>query len=264
MRWLAKLNRSMASPRAVVENMDIWLQLDCRALLPHVRVPTLVIERGHFPYVPTTQTRYLAEHTPGARYIEQPDPDAIVTRKPHDTLDELIEEFVSGRRHRGEAERIVATVLFTDIVGSTRRAAQPRDTAWRQVLDRHDKLVREQVSLHRGRFIESSGDGTLATFESPSGAIDCALELHEATNLPGISLRAGLHTGEVELRDNERIGGLAVHVGARVMATAQAGEVLVSHTVHGILMGSRHSFAPHGMYELKGVPGKWPLYTVRR
>jgi class 3 adenylate cyclase len=262
-RWLAKLNRSMASPRALVENMDTWRQLDCRALLPRVGVPTLVIARGRFPYVPVAQTRYLAEQIPGARYVELPDPDARAAGKPRDALHELIEEFVTGRRHGGEAERTVATVLFTDIAGSTQRAAQLGDAAWRHILDRHDQLVRQQVSLHRGRFIESSGDGTLATFESPSRAIDCALALHEATRPLGISLRAGLHTGEVELRDDGRVGGLAVHFGARVMGTAQPGEVLVSHTVHGILMGSRHAFAERGVYELKGVPGKWQLYVVQ-
>jgi class 3 adenylate cyclase len=263
-RWVAKLCRSMASPRALVENLDTYPQLDCRALLPRIRVPTLVIARGRFPYVPTAQTRYLAKHIPGARYIELPDPDASAPRKPRDSLHELIEEFVTGGRRGSEAERTVTTVLFTDIVGSTQRAAELGDAAWRHVQDRHDQLAREQISLHRGRFIESSGDGTLATFESPGRAIDCALALHEATRPLGISLRAGLHTGEVELRDDGRVGGLAVHFGARVMATAQAGEVLVSHTVHGILMGSRHSFAERGMYELKGVPGKWPLYAVQR
>jgi class 3 adenylate cyclase len=262
-RWLAKLHRSIASPRTLVENMDTWLRLDCRALLPRIRVPTLVIARGRFLYVPIAQTRYLAEHIPGARYVELPDPDARAAGKPRDALHELIEEFVTGRRHGGETERTVATVLFTDIVDSTQRAAQLGDAAWRHILDRHDQLVRQQVSLHRGRFIESSGDGTLATFESPSRAIDCALALHEATRPLGLSLRAGLHTGEVELRDNGRVGGLAVHFGARVMATAQPGEVLVSHTVHGILMGSRHSFAERGIYELKGVPGTWPLYAVQ-
>jgi class 3 adenylate cyclase len=178
-------------------------------------------------------------------------------------LHRLIEEFVTGRRQADAAGRAVTTALFTDIVGSTQRAAHLGDAAWRQILDRHDALIREQVALYGGRFIESSGDGTLATFESPSRAIDCALALHEAAKPLGISLRAGLHTGEVELRDDGRVGGLAVHFGARVMAAAQAGEVLVSHTVHGILMGSRHAFAERGVHERKGVPGKWPLYAVR-
>jgi class 3 adenylate cyclase/pimeloyl-ACP methyl ester carboxylesterase len=259
-RWLAKLQRSMAPPRAVVENMDTWTQLDCRALLPRIRVPTLVLARGRRMYLPIQQTRYLAEHIPGARFVEVKESGASPGRKTGEL--ELIEEFVTGVRHGGEVERALLTIMFTDIAGSTQRAAELGDSAWRQLLERHDRVVREQIATHRGRFIESSGDGTLTTFDRPGFAIDCARALQQSLTSLGIEIRVGLHTGEAELREEGRIGGMAVHIGARVMAEAKAGEVLVSHTVHGILAGSPYRFTDRGTHSLKGVPGEWRLFSL--
>jgi class 3 adenylate cyclase len=260
-RWWAKLCRAMASPRAVADNLDCWDELDCRLVLPRVRVPTLVIAASHSQMVPIEQSRYLARNISGARFVELPGADVLLCWLAPDRVD-LVEEFVTGRRHGGEAERTVVTVLFTDIVDSTGHAAQKGNAAWRQLLDRHDQAAREQVALYGGRFMDSSGDGTLTTFDSPGRAIDCAHALSAALKPLGIRIRAGLHTGEVELRDDGRVGGMAVHIGARIMAMASAGEVLVSYTVHGVLMGSRYEFEERGVHELKGVPGRWPLFAT--
>ncbi len=261
-RWFAKLQRSMASPRAMVEMMDIVAQIDSRSVLPRIRVPTLVMARSGYRFIPNAQSRYIAEHISGARFVELPGADGFLAWETPDLSLGLIEEFVTGMRRGGELERALASVLFTDIVNSTRRAAELGDAAWRQLLDHHDRIVREQVAMYRGRFIESSGDGTLTTFDSPSHAIDCARSMQAALRPIGIEIRAGLHTGEVELREDGRVGGMAVHIGARLMVLAGAGEVLISRTVHDILIGSRYEFQDRGTHELKGVPGKWSLYAV--
>ena len=260
--WYAKYQRCMASPRAVVENLDTLAQIDSRSLLSHVRVPTLVMAGSHVRYIPPAQGRYVAEHIPGARFVELPGADAILMWETPDLVLDLVEEFVTGRLHDSEPERALLTVLFTDIVGSTKRVTEIGDTAWRQLLDRHDQTVRDQIRLYRGRLIDSTGDGTLATFDNPRRAADCALALQEALAPLGIQIRAGLHTGEVELRDAGHVGGITVHVGARVMAAAGAGEVLVSRTVRDVLLGSRYEFQDRGTHELKGVPDQWQLYAV--
>lgn len=262
LQWFAKLMRSMASPRAMAEMMDVVTQIDCRSVLPRIRMPTLVMARKGYQFVPNAQSRYLAEHIPGARFVELPGSDGFLAWETPDLSLGPIEEFVTGHRHGGEVERVLAAVLFTDIVGSTERAAKLGDTEWRRLLDRHDQAVREQVSLFNGRWVESTGDGTLATFSSPDQAIECALVLHEQMARMGLSLRAAVHFGQVERREDGRVGGIAVHLGARVLALAGAGEVLVSRTVRDVLLGSRHEFRDRGTHELKGVPDRWPLYAV--
>ena len=263
MRWHAKWQRSVASPATMAENMDVLARLDARELLPNIRVPTLVMGRSHYALIPLEQSRFIADNIPGARFVELPGSDCgLMWERPELVLD-AIEEFITGHRHGRELERKVLTILFTDIVDSTRRAAELGDGRWREVLDRHDHAIREQVALYEGRFVESSGDGTLTAFSSPNHAINCALTLQETLKQLGVQIRAGLHTGEVELRDDGRIGGIAVHIGARVMSLAQAGEVLVSPTVQGILIGSRYKFEPRGTHQLKGVPGEWTLYALR-
>jgi class 3 adenylate cyclase len=262
MRWGAKWQRSVASPATMVENMDILKELDARDMLALIRIPTLVLGRSEYSLIPVTQTRYIADHIPGARFIELPGSDAALVWESTDLIVDLIEEFVTGRRGGGEPERAIVTILFTDIVDSTHRAAELGDSQWRQLLERHDRTVREQVALYLGKFIESSGDGTLTTFDSPARAIECAKALRVALKSLGIKIRAGLHTGEVELRDDGQIAGMAVHIGARVMSHASAGEVLVSPTVQGILVGSRYKFEPRGTHALKGVPGQWAVYAV--
>lgn len=261
-RWFAKLCRAMASPRAVIENMECWDELDARSVLPRICVPTLVMAGRHVQLNPSDQTRYLAHNIPGARFVELPAAEGILLCWAAPDQVDLVEEFVTGRRPGGDAEHVVATLLFTDIVDSTGRAAQMGNVAWHQLLDRHDQVVRIQVPLFHGRLVDSAGDGTLTTFGSPGHALDCAQALNDALIALGIEIRAGLHTGEVELREDGRIGGIAVHFAARVMAAARVREILVSHTVHGILLGSRYCFEERGVHDLKGVPGRWPLYAL--
>lgn len=264
MRWFAKLQRAMASPRKVVENLRESQGIDARQVLPGVRVPTLVLGRRDAKLFTAAQSRYIAERIPGARYAELPGGDGDFAWDGADEYLGLLEEFVTGQRHGSQPERMLATVLFTDMVDSTRLAAKIGDAAWRQLLDRHDQAVRSQVERYGGRLVDSAGDGALSIFASPGNAIDCAHALHaelKALKLK-IKIRVGLHIGELELREDGRVGGTAVHIGARVLALARGGDVLVSRTVRDVLIGSRYRFRERGIHELKGVPSKWPLYLV--
>ena len=260
--FVAKWTRAQASPATALANMREVNVLDARSTLPGIAVPTLVMGRREHRMLPTAHSRYVAERIPGARYVELPGADGLPIWETADEIAELVEEFVTGSRG-GEPERALATMLFTDVVDSTRRAAEIGDAAWRQLLERHDRAVRDQVALHRGTLVEYAGDGTLATFDQPERAIACALALHRALGDLGVRVRTGLHTGTVELRDEGRIGGVAVHIAARVMSEAKGGEVIVSRTVRDVLLGSRYEFDERGTYDLKGVPDRWPLYTLR-
>jgi class 3 adenylate cyclase len=236
--------------------------LDARDVLARIEVPVLVLSRRDYAMFPVAQGRYLAEHIRGARFVELPGADALLQWDSADEALDLIEEFVTGRWRRGEPDRALASILFTDIVGSTKTAAKLGDAAWRTLLDRHDQAVGEQIELFHGRRVDSAGDGTLAVFDSPGHAIDCAHALMRHLEEIGIELRAGIHIGEIELREDGRVGGIAVHIGARVLGEARPREVLVSRTVRDVLIGSRYRFKERGIHQLKGVPSKWPLYAV--
>jgi class 3 adenylate cyclase len=204
----------------------------------------------------------MAEQIPGARYVELPGLDHFPWVGDSDAIVDEVEEFLTGVRHVAEPDRVLATVLFTDIVGSTERASELGDHAWRQLLDRHDAVVRAHLERFRGTEVKTTGDGFLATFDGPARAIQCAMELTVALQALGIEIRAGLHTGEVEVRGDD-VGGIAVHTAARVLAEAQAGEVLVSRTVTDLVAGSGIAFVDRGSHVLKGIVGAWQLFAVQ-
>jgi len=264
MRWYAKFQRAMASPREVVDNLRESLLIDARPVLPKVRVPTLVLGRREAKVFTAAQSRYIADQIAGAKYVELPGADGDLAWDSGEQALGLFEEFITGQRRGAQPERMLATILFTDIVDSARLAAKIGDAAWRELLDRHDRVVRSQIERHGGRLVDSAGDGALSTFPTPGSAIDCAHAVHEELKelKPKIKIRAGLHIGELELREDGRVGGTAVHIGARVLGMARGGDVLVSRTVRDVLIGSRYRFKDRGIHELKGVPSKWPLYVV--
>jgi class 3 adenylate cyclase len=260
---VAKLERLSSSPGAFKEIMLLNRQIDVRPILPTVRVPTLVLHRATDAQMPVRLGRDLAAQIPGARYIEYPDGDHAFWTGDVDTTLGDIEEFVTGHREtpQDEFERVLATVLFTDIVDSTRRAVASGDHTWRQLLDRHDELARETIEKHRGVLVKTTGDGILATFDGPGRAVRCALTFGAASQKIGLPVRAGLHTGEIEIRGND-IGGVAVHAAARVMAQSQPSEVLVSRVITDLVAGAGLKFAERGTYELKGLPGRWDLFAA--
>jgi pimeloyl-ACP methyl ester carboxylesterase/class 3 adenylate cyclase len=260
---MAKLERLSSSPGAL---RTIWLlngQIDVTSILPTVQVPTLVVHRRTDARVPVALGSKLAALIPGAKYIEYPDGDHAFWTGDSEALIGDIEEFVTGQRDNGvvELERVLATVLFTDIVDSTRKAAEMGDQRWRVLLDNHDCLAHQIIDKHRGALVKSTGDGVLATFDGPGRAIRCALSLSAAAEQIGLPLRAGLHTGEIELRGQD-IGGIAVHAAARVMAQSQSSEVLVSRVVTDLVAGAGLKFSERGSYELKGLPGRWDLFAA--
>jgi class 3 adenylate cyclase len=258
----ARLLRAGTSPRGAVALIELYRQLDVREALPLISAPTLVIHAAEDRLVPAVHGRYLAEQIDGARYVEIPGADHLIPALVDiDRVVGEIEQFVTGTKAERPSKRALATVLFTDIVGSTERAAEFGDRRWRELLDRHDSLLEREIRSHHGRPIKSTGDGYLATFDGPARAIQCARGMVERVTPLGIQIRVGLHTGEVELRNGD-VGGLAVHIGARVAARAEAGEVLVSRTVTDLVVGSGMRFEDRGTAELKGVPGAWQLYAV--
>jgi class 3 adenylate cyclase len=235
--------------------------LDVRAALPAIDVPTLVLHRRGDRIALVEQGRYLAETIPGARYVELEGEDHLPVAGDQEALLDEVEEFLVGSRRGRESERALATILFTDIVGSTQRAAELGDRRWRQLLERHDATVRRQLGLYRGREVKTMGDGFLATFDGPARAIRCARALQDEVAGLGLQVRAGIHTGEVELIGSD-VGGMAVNIGARIGALAGPGEVLVSSTVRELVVGSGLEFAERGTEELKGAPGEWHLFAV--
>ena len=259
-RWAA-FERRATSPGAYRSLMDMNAETDVRDVLSSIRVPTLVLHRLEDIPVRIGNGRYLSEHIAGARFVELPGGDHFFFVGDTGRLLEEVEEFLTGRRSVHEQDRVLATVLFTDIVGSTEQAIRLGDTGWRRLLDQHDQLTRREVDRWRGRVIKSTGDGALATFDGPARAIRCATGLQAALRSEQVSIRVGLHTGEIELRDDD-IGGIGVHIAARVEALAAPGEVLVTKTVTDLVAGSGISFADRGVHDLKGVPGNWQLYAV--
>ena len=264
MKLWAKGERLIASPGAFQKMLETNALIDVRSVLPSVRVPTLVMHSKDDKAVPAANGRLLAELIPGARYVEYAGRDH--TPWTEDKVDAVcgdVEEFVTGRRAAAaaDAERVLATILFTDIVDSTAHLTRFGDRGWRRLLDEHDRLARRLVEQHRGRLIKNTGDGILASFDGPGRAIRCAVGLSGGVSQLGIGLRAGLHTGEVELRDDD-IAGIAVNAAARIMAEARAGEVLVSRVVTDLVAGAGVNFRPRGSHELKGLPGTWELFAA--
>ncbi|WP_027008485.1 adenylate/guanylate cyclase domain-containing protein [Conexibacter woesei] len=259
-RALARLQRQSMSPSAAAEVLRMLVRVDVRDVLPTVRCPTLVIRRTDDTFLDPRHSRYAADHIPGARYVEIPG-SGMVWQGDLVGADE-IQRFLTGAAPATISDRVLATVLFTDIVGSTEHAAALGDGPWRTLLERHDAIVRQEVERHRGRVVKSLGDGALAIFDGPSRAIGSALAIRDAVGALGLEVRAGLHTGECELLPDGDISGLAVHVGTRVSAHAAAGEILVSATVRDLIAGSGRVLADRGEHALKGVPGRWKLYAA--
>jgi class 3 adenylate cyclase len=238
-------------------------EIDVRHLLPSVRVPTLVLHRTGDALVPVAAGRYLAEHIPGARYVEIPGMDHLVLdNETQDVIADEIEEFVTGVRPAPEPDRVLATVLFTDIVGSTGHASAIGDRKWVDLLESHNELANREIGRFRGHSVKSTGDGVVATFDGPGRAIRCAQAISSGVNDLGIKVRAGLHTGECELLGAD-IGGIAVHIAARVAALASADEVFVSSTVKDLVAGSGIQFEERGIHALKGVPDEWRIFAAR-
>jgi class 3 adenylate cyclase len=253
--------RHTTSPASQRAEAEMTVYADVRPLLSAIQAPTLVLYRSGDRWVGKPHAEYLAEHIPGAKLAGLPGEDNMIFAGDSDADLDEIEEFLTGARHPPESNRVLATVLFTDIVGSTERAAELGDSRWRELLDAHDRTVRRQLERFRGREVSTAGDGFLATFDGPGRAIECACAVRDAVRALGIEVRAGLHTGEVEARGDD-IGGIAVHTGARVAALASAGEVLVSSTVKDLVAGSGIKFEDRGEHQLKGVPGTWRLFVV--
>jgi class 3 adenylate cyclase len=257
---IARWERMSGSPSAVLAILPFIWDIDVRPILSSLRVPTLVIHRGQTPLVSIGQGRYLAEHIPGARYVEQDDDSHLPWLGDAEGLVAAVEEFLVGARP-ARSDRVLATVMFSDIVGSTEQAARLGDKRWKDLLTTHDAVVRQEIERHRGREIKSLGDGALATFDGPGRAVRCACALRDALRPLGIDIRAGVHTGEIELRGDD-VGGIGVHIAARVSSLAGAGEVLASRTVVDLVVGSGIAFQDGGEHELKGVPGQWRLFSV--
>ena len=263
-RWWGRFERLGASPAAATELMRMNSQIDISNIVPTVRVPTLVIHRTEDVTVNVEAGRFLAEHIPGARYLELPGKDHIpFVGDNAGEIADAIQEFLTGSRGSVEIDRVLATVLFTDIVGSTEKAAALGDSRWRKLLDDHHVTIRRNLTRFRGREVKTTGDGIFATFDGPARGVRCACAIAEEIRPLGIDVRAGLHTGECEMMGDD-VGGIAVHIGARVASLAGAGEVLVSRTVKDLVAGSGLRFADRGSRTLKGVPGDWQIYAVER
>jgi class 3 adenylate cyclase len=257
----ARYERLAASPGTVALMWPV-ASMDVRALLPTVRVPTLVVQHADDPFVTPAMGKYLADHIPGAKYVELLGRNVFHFVEPdwRPSFQEIA-EFLTGHQAEVADDRVLATVLFTDIVDSTRLAAEIGDRDWHALLDAHDAVVRAQLARFRGREVNTSGDGFLAMFDGPQRAIRCAMTIRDAVRSLGIEVRAGLHTGECEVRGDD-IGGIGVHIGARASALAGPNEVLVSGTLRDLVIGSGLEFEERGSYELKGVPGEWHLFAV--
>ena len=261
MEWAGRLERLAASPATIRRIFKLIGEFDVRDVLPSIRVPTLVMHRTDDSFIKVEHSRYVASKIPGARYVELEGDENMFSLGDVEALIGEIEEFLTGTRHEREPDRMLATVMFTDICDSTRRAAEMGDRGWRFLLERHDALFRQALDRHRGREVKRTGDGFLATFDGPARAIRCAASVTEAMGSLGLQIRAGLHTGELEVMGSD-LGGLAVHIASRVMGAAAPNEVLVSGTVKDLVVGSGIDFEDRGERELRGVPGEWRLYAV--
>ena len=257
----ARHQRRSSSPGAAVAMMRMAYEIDARAILSAVQAPTLILHRREDRMVTVENARYLARHIPHARYVELPGIDHFFWIGDQEAFLEQIEEFLTGERRAAETDRVLATVLFADIAGSTERAAQLGDSRWRRLLESYHALARAELERFRGREIDSAGDGFFAAFDGPVRAIRCAAAIGRGARLLGLEVRSGVHTGECEVM-GAKFGGIAVHIGARVAAQAHPGEVLVSSTVKDLVAGSGLAFQDRGSHALKGVPGRWRLYAA--
>ncbi len=262
-RMSARLLRGAATPRQAAAHFRYLYDFDARAILPSISVPTIVLHRVDQGLLPVEHGRYIAEHIPGARLVELPGVEATSLFSADDAMDAVhaLVEFVTGSPVDTEPDRALVTVLFCDIVDSTRRAAELSDSGWRQLLDRFNELVRGQIALFGGREVKTMGDGFLLAFDRPTRAIRCAINIRDAVGKIGLQVRCGLHTGECMSSGND-LTGMAVHIGARVASAAAAGEVWVSETVKALALGSGLGFDARGVHELKGVPESWALFAV--
>jgi pimeloyl-ACP methyl ester carboxylesterase/class 3 adenylate cyclase len=261
-RWWARFERLVATPAAYRELAEVFRVMDVRSVLPSIQAPTLVVQRVGDRIVPVDQAHYLAETIPGAELVELPGVDHIPFLGDSDTLVDEIEEFLTGARPAPEVDRVLSTVLFTDIVGSTARQAAMGDRGWKGLVQAHHAVVREALSRWRGVEVDTAGDGFYATFDGPARAIRCALDVAEQVRELGIEIRAGVHTGECELVDG-KCAGITVSIGARIAAAAAPSEVLVSQTVKDLVSGSGIDFEDRGVRELRGIPDPWRLLAVK-
>jgi class 3 adenylate cyclase len=261
--WFGKLQSAAMTPRDASAFQDMAFEIDVRDVVPAVRVPTLIVHNVDDPVCHVENARFLARNIPGAKFVELPGNIHIPWAEAATGDDILAEirEFLTGVREAPEPDRVLATVLFTDIVGSTERAAEVGDRRWRELLENHHATIRHQLERYRGREIDTAGDGFLASFDGPARAIRCARSAVDAVRGAGLVIRAGVHTGECEVV-GDKLAGVAVHIGARVASKAGPGEVLVSGTVHDLVAGSGIGLEDRGSTELKGVPGEWRLYAV--
>jgi len=260
--WWGRWERQSLAPGPARRRMELMGKIDIRSVLPRVTSPTLIVDRPDALALSSEHSRYFAEHIPGATFLELPGRDVISFGDGFDEFADATLEFVQGSAPVPDAQRALATVLFTDICRSTETAAELGDRRWRDLLESHHRISRDLVDSHGGRTIKSTGDGVLATFDGPARAVRCASELGDRVTADlGISIRAGLHTGEVEVMGAD-VGGMAVHIGARIGALSDPGEVLASSTVRDLVVGSGIEFESRGSHELKGVPGEWSLFSV--
>ncbi len=259
--WWARFERLIHSPGSALAYLRMQADVDIRQVLPVIRLPTLVMQRRDDVYRDPGNSRYLAEHIAGAKYVEVPGREHLMYLGDQDAVLDEIEEFVTGVRRIPESGRVLATLLFTDIVGSTERVANLGDEKWLELLDAHNAVLRREIGRFRGREVATTGDGFLATFDGPARGVQCALAIRDAVRSLGLEIRAGVHTGEIELT-GEDVSGIAVHVGARIASEARGGEILVSATVKDLVAGSGLGFEDRGLRALKGAPSEVRLFAA--
>ena len=260
--WYAQMQRMSASPATAAAMARQWFEIDVRSVLPAITMPTLIMARAQNNIYPVQHTRYLAEHLASAKYLESPGADLLYfVGDPGQVLD-AIEEFVTGTRPLPSPDRFLGTVLFVDVVGSTRLAAEIGDSRFAELLGEFIELLRRQLDRYQGRLVDTAGDGALAVFDSPVRAIACAEAVRDAVRALGLQVRAGVHTGEMEHGAAGAVRGIAVHTGARVAALADPGEILVSRTIRDLVAGAPVRLDSRGVHELKGVPGSWEVFSV--
>jgi class 3 adenylate cyclase len=257
-RWWARCERLSWTPDEAEYRMRAWYNADLRDVLPTIKVPTLVLLRAGRT---TLQAQYVADHIEGSTIAEVPGEQLFFTGNTRPALD-AIEKFLTGKLPTYEIDRVLATVVFTDIVDSTGRAARMGDQGWRELLANHDTLVRDELRRFRGREVKSTGDGFLATFDGPGRAVRCGSAIRDGVRDLGVEIRVGVHTGEIELREDDDVGGIAVDIAQRVMGEAQPGEIVVSSTVRDLVAGSGITFEDRGPRSLRGVPDEWRLFAV--